>query len=235
MQHTISSDALLFPRGRYQQLERDKIIVPKHTYVKWDDTYNKLMANGHNRTPLHVAFDLIYYLITEKPLERFVWLYGDTKAGKTFLARLIAVHLCTILDIDGVFCNWAVKLNEIRRSIGRKDSHVDLAKETQTPVLVLDDMGQERGTLWEIGHLYTLIESRSENVLTICTSNLELNYARTGADGTEYAAYLDILGRPARPEDSIDGRLAMVASRIRSRLQTDRYLLSQLYIERKEP
>lgn len=234
LQHTISSDILRFHRGRRRQLERAGIIVPEHTYIKWDDTYNKLVANGHNRTPLHIAFDLIYHLITENPAERFAWFYGDPKAGKTFLARLVAVHLCAILDVDGMFCNWASKLDEIRRSI---NGHIntDLTKETQAPVLILDDMGQERGTLWEIGMLYNLIENRSRSTLTLCTSNLALNSARTGLNGTEYAAYLDILGRPARLEDGIDGRLAMVASRIRSRLQTDRYLLTQLYIERKEP
>ena len=237
LQLTTSSDLLRFPRGRQAQLTRAGLIVPGHTFGDWDDTYNQVVRNGHERTPLQVMFDLIHFLVTKKPPKHFVWLFGDPGVGKTMLARVTAVHLCAILDVAGAFCNWADKLQQIRDGYNN-GNRVDLTNEYKADVLVLDDMGQERGTMWEIGMLYNLIENRSRKLLTICTSNLRLDAPRRGTDGRgkrlDYAAYLDILGVPARPEDGIDGRLAMVAARIRSRLQLDRYLLTQIRIEKDE-
>lgn len=231
------SEHLLFRPGRHAQLERGGLIVPEHIYAKWDDGYNKPVKNGVERQPLHVMFDLLSFLYTENPPARFVWLYGDPKAGKTFLARITAVHLCAALNVRGIYCNWAIKLQDIRNGFNNGD-RTDLTAEQETDVLVLDDMGHERGTPWEVGHLYNLIEARSDKLLTIFTSNLHLTLARKGSDGNggeiTWPAYLKILGIPARKEDGIDGRLTADAARIRSRLQLDRYLLMQVHMARKE-
>jgi len=232
-----SKERLLFPLGRYGQLTRSGLIVPEHDLEKWDDEYNEPIRNGHDRTPLHFMFDMLQHLTSSKDeYRRIVWIYGDPRAGKTMLARIVTVHLCALLDVDGAYFNWPEQLAAMQDSYGDQQRHVDMTLAHSASVLVLDDVGQERGTLWELTKLYNLLENRAHKRLTIITSNLALKHARKGKDALggklTYPAYLKKISQPMRSETDAD--VPVVAARIGSRLQTDRYLLATVPMTRRD-
>lgn len=111
--------------------------------------------------------------------DKDVVLHGNTGCGKTHLAVATMRHMVTKATISGgKFVTVPNLLMEIR------DSFKDGAAETEKaivrryinyPVLILDDLGADRGTEWAIETLYLIIDGRDSEIKpTFLTTNLDL-------------------------------------------------------------
>lgn len=118
-------------------------------------------------------------------------LIGGTGTGKTHLAVAILrrkielskkvyfnTHFRNSCSTDPLFVSCPELLLEVRATY-QKNSEVFetdiINKYRSTSLLILDDMGAERGTQWTESTLYLIIDYRDKNNLqTIITSNLSL-------------------------------------------------------------
>lgn len=102
-------------------------------------------------------------------------LYGSFGTGKTGLGAGVLRELVEEHGA-GMFLTVPNLLDRIRSSYGDKgDGDRELLdKVLETPVLMLDDIGAERVTEWVAEKLFTIINTRHDNLLpTIFTSNLD--------------------------------------------------------------
>lgn len=114
------------------------------------------------------------------------FIHGNTGSGKTHLAVAIMRHRVEIakeiLDSESperaIFTSVPELLLEVRATYQKNSeaTESDIIQIYQdVPLLVLDDMGSEKGTQWTESTLYLIIDSRDkDNMWTIITSNLSL-------------------------------------------------------------
>ena len=101
--------------------------------------------------------------------------YGVTGNGKT--------HLCEASVIEflkrGVDCRmWAVAdlVSELKQSIAENTTDSLVSRLKTMPALILDEWGQQYGTLWEEQKLEEIVIARDRaDLITIITSNKELD------------------------------------------------------------
>jgi len=93
--------------------------------------------------------------------------YGPTGVGKSHLACAIANQL---LD-DGVFARYLRTVNIPKENT---DEVEKLSDPDEVPVLILDDLGAEKGTDRALECLYSIIDGRGwSNAPTIFTTNFK--------------------------------------------------------------
>ena len=187
---------------RRSQLQASGLLA--YTWDDWDDDYNDPVANGQNRTVAQVMLDYLKYLANGGP-KQHVWLRGPPGCGKTHIACVTATLWALVRDIDAVYCNWASRLAEIKDSFNGWTAE-GLEVEQHTGILVLDDMGAERVTLFNEECLYRIIESRHRCPI-IFTSNYTIEH---------YTARLKVSDRRDDNADSVKYQ----AQKIEDRLQT---------------
>lgn len=185
-----------------------------YTWQDWDDTFNAPVKNGHDRSVAQVGFDWLASLSSNA--KKMIWFKGQTGMGKTHLACVLAVFYAIIEDKNLAYCNWAQRLGEIRDSYNGHSSAEHLMVEQNADILVLDDLGAERVTLWMLEMLYRLLESRRGRP-TIITSNYPIN------------AYCKRLYKSDKNSDepaAVEG----LAAKIDDRLKTGRggYLIAEI-------
>jgi DNA replication protein DnaC len=103
---------------------------------------------------------------------------GDPGCGKTHLASAI-YHRLTAAGLPVAFVNWPSFLSYLREAFSPEARQARDATFTarfdvvlRAPVLILDDVGAERGTEWTEEQLYRLLDHRTVNELpTVITSN----------------------------------------------------------------
>lgn len=117
-----------------------------------------------------------------------LFLFGETGTGKTVVACAVANFKLRNTYIDeGIFTPCRILYNVydffcILKSFYSKVPAVSEATEfqflkklEQQPLLIIDDLGVEKGTEWEMFMLYGLINNRAQEGLpTIYTSNYSL-------------------------------------------------------------
>ncbi len=81
---------------------------------------------------------------------------GDVGTGKTHLACAIANRLFSE-NIPAKFINITSMLSELRENF-------NASKYIKVPVLIIDDIGKEKGTEWVLEQIYCIVNQRYEDV-----------------------------------------------------------------------
>jgi len=194
------------------------------TWDGWDDTYNDIIREKGSRTVAQLMLDWLLYL-QDKTIDQkryYLWLHGPTGTGKTHIASVAAILWSLAYDVVPVYANWAIRLAEIKASFNGWTGVSHLEEEQRAGVLVLDDLGAERVTLFNLEMLYGIIESR-RGLPTIITSNYKVE---------DYAKRLHTSDRGEDDKTAV----AAMAGKIEDRLQLGQggYLCWELPVRSKQ-
>jgi len=121
---------------------------------------------------------------------RGLYLYGMPGDGKTLLATGLLTQLILLTARPGLFVNLSRGYFQRLRDTydndipGAETAEQAFARLSRVPFLVLDDLGLERGTLWQVEWLYNLIDERYQTKrVIIVTSNHSLEDLREFSRG----------------------------------------------------
>ena len=108
-------------------------------------------------------------------------LYGDVGTGKTFLAACIANALLN----QGVSVKWLTAMQIVERSCFYSESeYAEYIRSITAPdLLIIDDLGAERGTDFALERVHSLVDTRiSANKPMIVTTNIDITDMGNCAD-----------------------------------------------------
>ena len=121
------------------------------------------------------AFNSFYELAHGKTDLPFLLVYGTTGNGKTHLCqsttvvlnkRGISTRLYTVADL----------MAELKESIPNNTTEAEIKLLKECPGLMLDDLGVEYGSMWELSKLEEIIDARyRERLITVLTTNRDLD------------------------------------------------------------
>jgi len=170
-------------RFRTMTFESFEVVSPSHRRAhrrcaEWADNYARWRRNASK---------------DERPASMGLVLSGATGVGKTHLAAAI-VHRLIESDLPAQFMNLVSFLSELRASFdGTFRPAITDAKASAAAVLVVDDLGAERGTAWSMETVYQILDHRIQHCLpTILTTNLsveELQHSVDRPDATELGVW----------------------------------------------
>lgn len=90
---------------------------------------------------------------------------GDVGRGKTHLAGAIARHVIENYKVPVIFKSYAALLDDIKRNFDEDKREVE--RIVNTPLVVIDDLGQEKQSEWNREVLFKIINGRYENMSPI--------------------------------------------------------------------
>ena len=108
-------------------------------------------------------------------------LYGDVGTGKTYLAACIANALLN----QGVSVKWLTAMQIVERSCFYSESeYAEYTRSITAPdLLIIDDLGAERGTDFALERVHSLVDTRiSANKPMIVTTNIDITDMGNCAD-----------------------------------------------------
>jgi hypothetical protein len=140
----------------------------------WDDEYNGPVPNGRDRTPAQFVLDWMLWLVGNDEDPKFhLWMHGPTGRGKTHLAVAMATIWAITQEVSGRITNWSTRLDALKESFSSGEEVDPFSEEIGTDILVMDDVGTERVTLFNLKALYRIVDGR-QGKPTIWTSNWTL-------------------------------------------------------------
>lgn len=101
-------------------------------------------------------------------------LYGDVGTGKTYLAACIANALLN----RGISVKWLTSMQIVERgSFFNESEYAEYIHSITSPdLLIIDDLGAERGTEFALERVHSLVDTRiSANKPMIVTTNIDIN------------------------------------------------------------
>lgn len=99
-----------------------------------------------------------------------VMFLGGVGRGKTHLAGAIARYVIENHHVPVMFKSYATLLDDIRRNLD--EDKKEIQRICDTPLLVIDDLGQEKQTEWKEETTFKIINSRYETLSpVVITSN----------------------------------------------------------------
>ncbi len=101
-------------------------------------------------------------------------LYGDVGTGKTYLSACIANALLN----KGISVKWLTSMQIVERgSFFNESEYAEYIHSIVSPdLLIIDDLGAERGTEFALERVHSLIDTRiSANKPIIVTTNIDIN------------------------------------------------------------
>lgn len=118
------------------------------------------------------AFKDIAFNLDAPPL---LLVYGTTGNGKTHLCEATVAQLLK----RGVDCRlWAVAdlISSLKESMSENTTELLMGRLKRMPALILDEWGQNYGSMWEEQKLEEIVIARErEGLITIITTNMELD------------------------------------------------------------
>ena len=157
-------------------------------------------------TPLTVAkraMPVVDYLAAliddDREPPRGYFFFGTPGSGKTLLSCIILNELILHRVRRGRFLNLSRKyFQQLRDTYSERSEHYGqtwriMDELCRMPYLVLDDLGVQRGTEWEMEMLYDLIDARyGEELFTVVTTNQPMDDLRQLADGRIYSRLVEM-------------------------------------------
>ncbi|MBE6551208.1 MAG: ATP-binding protein [Ruminococcaceae bacterium] len=115
-------------------------------------------ANDNGKTPqMEYARRYVEHWEQMKAENIGYYLWGDTDSGKSYLAACIANAL-TEKEISVRMTNFPTILNDLGASFEGRNEYIE--RLCRFPLLIIDDLGTERGTEYALEHVYNVIDSR---------------------------------------------------------------------------
>lgn len=106
--------------------------------------------------------------------------WGNVGTGKSYTAAAIANEL--LVQMQSVIMTSFIKLLDEMSDIDRDDGEY-IAKLNRAKLLIIDDLGAERGTDFALEKVYDIIDSRYRSGKPIIlTTNLEISYMKSCND-----------------------------------------------------
>lgn len=100
------------------------------------------------------------------------YLWGDPDCGKSYLAACIANGLLE-KEVSVRMTNFTAILNDLSERFEGRNDYIEYL--CRYPLLIIDDLGTERGTEYALEHVYNVIDSRYRSGRPlIVTTNLTL-------------------------------------------------------------
>ena len=112
---------------------------------------------------------------------RGFYFQGKTGSGKTHVACAILNNLILTRGIEGRYCHITqdlfIPIKEVYDGNSTRTASQIEREYQETPILIIDDLGVQKDTLWALEILYNLIDTRySKERTTIITSNKAMDY-----------------------------------------------------------
>lgn len=130
--------------------------------------------------------------------------YGNTGTGKTHLAAAISNHVINENHHPVMFGTFIEFLDRIRSEFNDNTERTKHDMKT-VPLLVIDDLGKEKQTVWSDQTLFEIINYRYEHRLpVVITTNLSWNSLPTRYDTAvisrllEMCIYVNVVGKDHR-------------------------------------
>ncbi len=144
---------------------------------------------------------------------RGILFHGATGSGKTHLAAAILREAIYMREVPCLFLNvpsWLQRLRDLRSYAGGEELEWTFPRGFK--IVVIDDLGTERGDGWSHDRLYSLINDRETRArLTIATTNLELGELESRLGKATYSR-LSKLCQPVRLDPRTDYRQTQSAA-----------------------
>jgi DNA replication protein DnaC len=143
--------------------------------------FNTYQVNVFNQKMYDLARKYVANFDTMYRKGQGLLFYGEPGTGKSFTAAAIANEL---LDrMRPVVMTSFVKLIDELRRFNDDDTDMYLDRLNNADLLIVDDLGAERGTDFALEKVYDVIDSRYRSGKPmILTTNLELSYMRNCTD-----------------------------------------------------
>lgn len=145
--------------------------------------------------------------VKENNMGYFLW--GDPDCGKSYLAACIANGLIE-KEISVRMTSFPIILNDLGASFEGRNEYIE--RLCRFPLLIIDDLGTERGTEYALEHVYNVIDSRYRSgrplILTANISPDELNtppniaYARIYSRISDMCTPIHVTGKQNRKENA---------------------------------
>lgn len=136
---------------------------------------------------------------SKKEPQRGFWLYGSPGTGKTLLGCIMLNELMLRWGKPGRFLNLSRKYFERLRDTYSRDSEnygqtwQIMEELCNLPFLMLDDLGVQRGTEWEMEMLYNLVDARyGDERFTIVTTNQPPDEFKDLSQGRIYSRFMEM-------------------------------------------
>jgi DNA replication protein DnaC len=148
--------------------------------------------------------------------------YGRPGTGKTHLLASIIRYLTLEKGVGCRYVEFMLLLSDIKAAFGSNRGYLDVMRPlTHAPVLVIDELGKERGTDWERSMLDELISRRyNSGLTTLFATNYsdappkpqEREGARVNTGSKEFGRDAEALSLAQRVGDRIYSRLREMCS-----------------------
>lgn len=149
-------------------------------------------ANDNGQTP-QMEYARTYVAEWESMKERNIGylLWGKCDSGKSYLAGCIANALME-QEIPVRMTNFAAVLNDLSATFDGKNEYI--SRLCRFPLLILDDLGMERGTEYGLEQVYNVIDSRyRSHKPLIVTTNLTLEELQKPQDTAHARIYSRVI------------------------------------------
>lgn len=152
---------------------------------EWEYTFENY--KGEQNKGISIAKNYVEHFEKMKSDNIGLLFYGNVGSGKTYIACSIANAVIDKYMISVKVRNFSQIINELQKSSFDIDKNRYIENITNTPLLILDDLGIERDTSYAKEQVYNIINSRYiKKKPTIITTNLPLNEILNTSMGLEY-------------------------------------------------
>jgi len=147
-----------------------------------DCTFQCCQITQHNKRPAAIARRYAERFQEMLESNRGLLFCGEPGTGKSYLAACIANHLLD--ERVPVMMTSFVKLNTLLGNFRRdEDDETIIRRLNMARLLIIDDLGVERGTDYSLEHVYNVIDSRSRAKRPlILTTNLSFQQMQDATD-----------------------------------------------------
>ena len=182
----LEKGALSLSSQDVSRLASSGLLEYPHEWDTWDDSRLKdVIMKGKPYTAAQLAFMWAESRAGGQAGLAFV---GKPNVGKSRLARMTAIYVSVVYQVQPIYVNWPIYIAKRRMSSGGGETTVDLqARLIAADLLLLDDPFREKPSAFTIQELYPLIERRGMTIITSNTPPGQWNPHITGNGDAEAA------------------------------------------------